>query len=48
MQLLAAGLLLAFLNAAAAAELWPQMERRWLSTKLREKRFDVASTGERR
>jgi GT2 family glycosyltransferase len=30
------------------ADLWPQMERRWLSTKLREKRFDVGIAGEGR
>ncbi len=28
-----------------SAELWPHMERRWLSTKLREKRFDVGVAG---
>jgi GT2 family glycosyltransferase len=28
-----------------SADLWPHMERRWLSTKLREKRFDIGVAG---
>jgi GT2 family glycosyltransferase len=31
-----------------SADLWPHFERRWLSTKLREKRFDVGIAGGRR
>jgi hypothetical protein len=31
-----------------SADLWPQMERRWLATKLREKRFDLGIAGDSR
>jgi len=30
-----------------AREIWPLLERRWLATKLTEKRFDVDLAGER-
>jgi GT2 family glycosyltransferase len=30
-----------------AGAIWPLLERRWLATKLREKRFDVGLAGER-
>jgi GT2 family glycosyltransferase len=32
-------------RTAAAADIWPLLDRRWLTTKLREKRFDVATAG---